>query len=84
MPITVFTAGIMLGTEKYELKLAVNLVVIAVGVGIASYGERHEISLISCIHNFSNGAVSCSCHSFWKCKLGMVIFLSHDTSQCIR
>ncbi|MEW5304883.1 MAG: hypothetical protein WDW36_007461 [Sanguina aurantia] len=45
MPITVFTAGIMLGTEKYELNLALNLLVIGVGVGIASYGEMHFVLL---------------------------------------
>lgn len=39
MPVTVFSVGIMLGTEEYEFKLAANLVVIAIGVGIASYGE---------------------------------------------
>lgn len=38
MPVTVFSAGIILGTERYEFNLAANLAVITIGVGIASYG----------------------------------------------
>ncbi|MEW5316591.1 MAG: hypothetical protein WDW38_007956 [Sanguina aurantia] len=43
MPVTVFSAGIILGTERYEFNLAANLAVITIGVGIASYGEMHFV-----------------------------------------
>ena len=40
MPVCVFTVGIVFGVDKFEpLKLA-NLMVVTLGVAIASYGER--------------------------------------------
>lgn len=40
MPVTVFVAGIILGTERYQFNYAANLVMIAVGIAIASYGKQ--------------------------------------------
>lgn len=39
MPITVFLVGVLLGTEKYSHPYAANMVVVAIGVATASYGE---------------------------------------------
>ncbi|GLI60866.1 hypothetical protein VaNZ11_003083 [Volvox africanus] len=39
MPVTVFFVGVLLGTEKYTLLYALNMVVVAVGIATASYGE---------------------------------------------
>ncbi len=39
MPVTVFLTGLLLGTERYSFRYALNLVVVAIGVGTASYGE---------------------------------------------
>ncbi|GFR41360.1 hypothetical protein Agub_g2043 [Astrephomene gubernaculifera] len=39
MPVTVFLVGVLLGTEKYSALYAANMVVVAVGVAAASYGE---------------------------------------------
>lgn len=39
MPITVFIVGCLLGTEKYTFPYAANMVVVAIGVATASYGE---------------------------------------------
>lgn len=39
MPVTVFLTGLLLGTERYSFRYAANLVVVAIGVGTASYGE---------------------------------------------
>lgn len=39
MPITVFAVGVFLGTEKFSVPYALNMVVVAVGVAAASYGE---------------------------------------------
>ena len=39
MPVTVFLTGIFLGTENYSLMYAVNIVVVAVGIIIASHGK---------------------------------------------
>lgn len=39
MPAAVYTAGILMGTEKYELSYALNMVVVTIGVAAASYGE---------------------------------------------
>lgn len=41
MPITVFVVGIMLGTEKFSPLYAANMMVVAVGVATASFGELH-------------------------------------------
>ena len=38
MPTTVFTVGVMLGTEKYAFLYALNMLVVGVGVAAASYG----------------------------------------------
>ncbi len=40
MPVTVFLVGVMLGTEKYSNSYAANMVVVAIGVAVASYGAR--------------------------------------------
>lgn len=40
MPVTVFLVGVLLGTEKYSALYALNMVVVAVGVAAASYGEE--------------------------------------------
>ena len=42
MPITVFLVGVLLGTEKYSHPYAANMVVVAIGVATASYGERYR------------------------------------------
>ncbi|PNH09408.1 putative sugar phosphate/phosphate translocator [Tetrabaena socialis] len=39
MPVTVFTVGVFMGTEKYSGMYALNMVVVAIGVATASYGE---------------------------------------------
>lgn len=39
MPITVFAVGVVLGTEKYSHSYALNMVLVAIGVAVASYGE---------------------------------------------
>jgi hypothetical protein len=38
MPITVYTVGVVFGTEKLTLGTTGNLVVVAIGILIASYG----------------------------------------------
>lgn len=42
MPVTVFLVGVLLGTEKYTNLYALNMVVVAVGVAAASYGEDSQ------------------------------------------
>lgn len=39
MPVTVFLTGLLLGTERYSFMYALNIVVVAVGIIIASHGE---------------------------------------------
>jgi hypothetical protein len=39
MPVTVFLVGVVLGTEAYSHSYALNMLVVAVGTGIASHGE---------------------------------------------
>jgi len=39
MPITVYSCGVIVGTEKYALNYAMNMVLVGVGVAVASYGE---------------------------------------------
>lgn len=39
MPASVYTAGILFGTESYENNIAVNMVIVTFGVMLASYGE---------------------------------------------
>jgi hypothetical protein len=39
MPVTVFLVGVMMGTEAYSHSYALNMLVVAVGTGIASHGE---------------------------------------------
>ena len=39
MPAAVYTCGIIMGTEKYALNYALNMVVVTIGVAAASYGE---------------------------------------------
>ncbi|KAG2422144.1 hypothetical protein HXX76_016251 [Chlamydomonas incerta] len=41
MPVTVFLTGMLLGTERYSFRYFANLMVVAIGVGAASYGEIH-------------------------------------------
>jgi hypothetical protein len=40
MPITVFSVGVMMGTEKFSMPYAANMMLVGVGVATASYGER--------------------------------------------
>ena len=39
MPVAVFVVGVMVGTEKYSHRAAINMAVVAFGVAVASYGE---------------------------------------------
>lgn len=39
MPVTVFLTGVLLGTERYSFVYMLNILVVAVGVIIASHGE---------------------------------------------
>uniref|UniRef100_A0A7R9Z8N2 Sugar phosphate transporter domain-containing protein n=1 Tax=Chlamydomonas euryale TaxID=1486919 RepID=A0A7R9Z8N2_9CHLO len=39
MPAAVYTSGILLGTETYSTNYALNMVVVTIGVAVASYGE---------------------------------------------
>eukprot|EP00798_Chlamydomonas_sp_ICE-L_P001689 gene1689-33086_t len=39
MPMAVFLVGVLFGTEAFNVKTAANMVVVGVGVAIASYGE---------------------------------------------
>ena len=39
MPVAVFLVGVMVGTEKYSHRAALNMVVVAAGVALATYGE---------------------------------------------
>ena len=43
MPVAVFTTGTMFGTETFSTNTLVNMLVITVGVMIASYGEINFI-----------------------------------------
>lgn len=43
MPVAVFTVGCGFGTEKYHTGTLINMVVISVGVAIASYGELNFV-----------------------------------------
>lgn len=47
MPITVFVVGIVLGTEKFSLQYAANMVIVGVGVATASFG-KHGIIAPAC------------------------------------
>ena len=38
MPLTVFVVGVLLGTEKYALMYALNMLLVGFGIGLASYG----------------------------------------------
>lgn len=40
MPITVFSVGVMMGTEKFSMPYAANMMLVGVGVATASYGEH--------------------------------------------
>lgn len=40
MPIAVYSVGVFMGTEKYAFSYATNMVLVAIGVAIASYGEN--------------------------------------------
>ena len=39
MPVAVFTVGCGMGTESYNLNTLLNMIVVTIGVAIASYGE---------------------------------------------
>lgn len=39
MPVTIFTAGLMFGTEKYSHMYFINIAVVAAGVLIATFGK---------------------------------------------
>jgi hypothetical protein len=52
MPMCVYMAGCAFGTEKPELRLALNLSVVVAGVLLASWGEQRQCSgkaLESCL-----------------------------------
>jgi hypothetical protein len=40
MPVTVFFVGVLLGTEKYSNSYAGNMLIVAIGVAVASYGAH--------------------------------------------
>ncbi len=45
MPITVFSVGVAMGTEKFSLPYAANMALVGVGVATASYGARLPLAL---------------------------------------
>lgn len=45
MPVAVFTVGVLMGTQQYSHKTAVNMAVIGIGTAMASYGEVHFVLL---------------------------------------
>jgi hypothetical protein len=45
MPVAVFLTGVMMGTSKYTHKTAVNMLVVAGGVALASYGELDFVAV---------------------------------------
>ncbi len=42
MPIVVFAVGCGFGTERFSMGMAGNMVIVSVGIGIASYGEQED------------------------------------------
>ena len=40
MPLVVFMVGCGFGTEKFTLGSAGNMIIVSIGIGIASYGKR--------------------------------------------
>ncbi len=38
MPVAVFSVGVIFGTDKYNSKTFANMVLVTIGVAIASYG----------------------------------------------
>lgn len=50
MPAAVYACGIAMGTEKYALNYALNMLIVTIGVAAASYGklcDQRSICLIS-------------------------------------
>ena len=47
MPVAVFIVGCAFGTEKYNGSTLVNMLVVSLGVAIASFGELPEPQLCS-------------------------------------
>jgi hypothetical protein len=45
MPGLVYMIGVFMRTEKYTLKVTLNMLVIAIGVGIAAYGEVNFVMI---------------------------------------
>ncbi|GLC35983.1 hypothetical protein PLESTB_000526000 [Pleodorina starrii] len=68
MPVTVFLVGVMLGTEKYSALYALNMVVVAIGVATASYGELN-FDLIGVI--FQSGSIVTE--SFRLCLIQLLL-----------
>ncbi|EFJ44764.1 hypothetical protein VOLCADRAFT_82602 [Volvox carteri f. nagariensis] len=68
MPVTVFLVGVLLGTEKYSVLYALNMVVVAVGVATASYGELN-FDLIGVI--FQSGSIITE--SFRLCLIQLLL-----------
>ncbi|KAG2455118.1 hypothetical protein HYH02_000938 [Chlamydomonas schloesseri] len=68
MPVTVFLVGVMLGTEKYSALYALNMVVVAVGVAAASYGELN-FNLVGVI--FQSGSIVTE--SFRLCLIQLLL-----------
>ncbi|GLC45866.1 hypothetical protein PLESTB_001447500 [Pleodorina starrii] len=68
MPVTVFLTGVFLGTEKYSLMYALNMMVVAVGVGTASYGELN-FNLVGAI--FQAGSIVTE--SFRLCLIQLLL-----------
>ncbi|KAG2499145.1 hypothetical protein HYH03_002728 [Edaphochlamys debaryana] len=68
MPITVFSVGVLMGTEKYSPMYALNMVVVAVGVAAASYGELN-FNLVGVI--FQSGSIVTE--SFRLCLIQLLL-----------
>ncbi len=49
MPAAVYTAGCAMGTEKYSLTYALNMVVVTIGVAAASYGGSWSCQLLDSV-----------------------------------
>lgn len=39
MPVVVYSVGVMFGVESFTMATCVNIIVVGVGIAIASYGE---------------------------------------------
>jgi hypothetical protein len=42
MPVAVFSVGCVFGTDKFNWPTMVNMILVTIGVAIASFGEAHS------------------------------------------